>query len=110
MKPFTSRHPVLTTLGVLFALGVVVRWWWVLLTVAAVLGVVALATRGRRRWHEAHVAALAAQEAAHRAALAATWASLNPDDREWLRRQDPTELQRRELGRSADQCGQTAGM
>jgi len=91
IEPFTFRHPVLTTLGVLFVLGVVVRWWWVLLTIGAVVGVVVLVAQGRRRRHEVQVAAFTAQATAQRAALTATWTSLSPDDREWLRRQDPTE-------------------
>lgn len=32
---FASRHPVWTTLGVLFVLGLIIEYWWLIVAVAA---------------------------------------------------------------------------
>ncbi|UNN05182.1 hypothetical protein [Rhodococcus opacus] len=63
-SPRRNSHPILTGIGILFAIGLLIKFWWVVLTVLAIwIGVKAF-----RKWQ--HRQALAEQERARIAARA----------------------------------------
>ena len=62
--PRRNRHPILSTIGILFAIGLLIKFWWVVLMVFAVW----LGVKGFRKWQ--HRQALAEQERARIAARA----------------------------------------
>lgn len=78
---FAGRHPVIAGFAALVVLGLVVRWWWVLLTLAVLAGIVVLVLRERQRDRAAQL------ELARVAALQqrAYWSALHPVDYAWLR-------------------------
>ena len=63
-SPRRNSHPILTGIGILFAIGLLIKFWWVVLTVLAIwIGVKAF-----RNWQ--HRQALAEEERARIAARA----------------------------------------
>ncbi|ORL03411.1 hypothetical protein A6F55_09330 [Prescottella equi] len=63
---FSARHPFLVAFGALFALGVIVTYWWLIVAAVVVAG---LAYGSVKLWQ--HHQASAADAAAARAAVAA---------------------------------------